>query len=178
MDTSLIQNLTSLKKNLDLDQKVLAKFIQKLISDSLIVRDKNKFDHFCVFYVPVDLKNKKIYLIVHKKSGLWMPPGGHIESNETPIETVKRESLEELNFQITDEPVTLFTVSIDPIANPLQLCKTHYSLWYLVNTGKQDFRYNEESLDGKWVSLKKAKQMVTFPVYKNPIASLSSYLKI
>ena len=32
------------------------------------------------------LNNNKTLLIYHKKIGLWLPVGGHIEENETPVE--------------------------------------------------------------------------------------------
>lgn len=40
-------------------------------------------------------------LVQHKKLGRWLPPGGHIESNETPDEAVKREIREELGMDVT-----------------------------------------------------------------------------
>ena len=43
----------------------------------------------------VVFKNK-IFLHWHAKVKEWLPPGGHIELNEAPIETATRETLEEL----------------------------------------------------------------------------------
>ena len=42
----------------------------------------------------------KFYLHFHKKHGKWLPPGGHLEENETPPETAKREVLEETGLEI------------------------------------------------------------------------------
>lgn len=42
----------------------------------------------------------KVLLIHHKKRGLWLPPGGHIDKNETPDEAVKRELREELELEV------------------------------------------------------------------------------
>ena len=36
-----------------------------------------------------------VLLIRHKKLGVWLPPGGHVEENETPDDAVLREILEE-----------------------------------------------------------------------------------
>jgi 8-oxo-dGTP pyrophosphatase MutT (NUDIX family) len=44
--------------------------------------------------------NNKVLLIHHKKLGLWIPPGGHIDKDETPDETLERELKEELNLEI------------------------------------------------------------------------------
>src|SRR5689334_7970459 len=32
--------------------------------------------------------------------GLWLPPGGHIEANEDPIQAVRREVLEETGIEV------------------------------------------------------------------------------
>lgn len=44
---------------------------------------------------------RKILLLHHKKMNKWMQPGGHIESNENPIETVVREVFEETGIEIS-----------------------------------------------------------------------------
>lgn len=42
----------------------------------------------------------KILLIHHNKLDKWIPPGGHIQENETPDEALEREIKEELNLEI------------------------------------------------------------------------------
>ena len=42
----------------------------------------------------------KLVLILHNKLGIWLPPGGHIEPNETPDQAVIREVKEEVNLDI------------------------------------------------------------------------------
>jgi 8-oxo-dGTP pyrophosphatase MutT (NUDIX family) len=46
------------------------------------------------------IHNKKVLLIHHKKLNSWLPPGGHIEKDETPDEAVEREFEEELGLEI------------------------------------------------------------------------------
>lgn len=40
-------------------------------------------------------ENGEILMIKHKKLGVWLPPGGHIDENELPCEAVIREIYEE-----------------------------------------------------------------------------------
>ena len=42
----------------------------------------------------------KVLLLMHPKLKKWLPPGGHIELNETPPECAKREAQEETGLEI------------------------------------------------------------------------------
>ncbi|MFH1779835.1 MAG: NUDIX domain-containing protein, partial [Candidatus Micrarchaeota archaeon] len=43
----------------------------------------------------VNPEKTNVLLIFHKKLGLWLPPGGHINEGEMPHEAVLREVKEE-----------------------------------------------------------------------------------
>jgi 8-oxo-dGTP pyrophosphatase MutT (NUDIX family) len=58
----------------------------------------------------------KVLLHLHRKLGMWLPPGGHIENNELPDEAAVREVLEETGIGVklvgerredVDDPVQL-----------------------------------------------------------------------
>ncbi|HSX26546.1 MAG TPA: NUDIX domain-containing protein [Chlamydiales bacterium] len=42
----------------------------------------------------------RVLLHHHLKLGKWLPPGGHVEENETPPEAAKREAQEETGLEI------------------------------------------------------------------------------
>jgi 8-oxo-dGTP pyrophosphatase MutT (NUDIX family) len=42
----------------------------------------------------------KVLLLMHPKLKKWLPPGGHIEANETPPACAKREAQEETGLEI------------------------------------------------------------------------------
>ena len=46
------------------------------------------------------LSSDQVLLLFHKKLQKWLPPGGHLEANETPPEGAKREVLEETGLEI------------------------------------------------------------------------------
>ena len=46
------------------------------------------------------IHEQKVLLIFHEKFQKWLPPGGHVESNETPAEAAIREVLEETGLEI------------------------------------------------------------------------------
>lgn len=46
------------------------------------------------------IENDKVLLVFHRKLQKWLPPGGHIDTNETPPVAAKREALEETGLEI------------------------------------------------------------------------------
>ena len=46
------------------------------------------------------LHEGKTLMLFHNKHKIWSPPGGHVEANETPSETARREVLEETGLEI------------------------------------------------------------------------------
>lgn len=46
------------------------------------------------------VNENKVLLVHHKKMGMWLPVGGHIEENELPTECAVREAKEEAGVDI------------------------------------------------------------------------------
>ncbi len=46
------------------------------------------------------LSSDKVLLLFHHKMQKWLPPGGHLEKDETPSEGARREVLEETGLEI------------------------------------------------------------------------------
>lgn len=52
--------------------------------------------HLVAYFVLRHPNDGSVFLGLHRKAGLWLPTGGHVESHEDPANTVRREALEEL----------------------------------------------------------------------------------
>lgn len=46
------------------------------------------------------IHDDRVLLLYHQKLQKWLPPGGHMEANETPPEAARREVLEETGLEI------------------------------------------------------------------------------
>jgi 8-oxo-dGTP diphosphatase len=71
----------------------------------------------------------------HRKAGLWLPTGGHLEAGEIPADTIRREAPEELGIEAAFTslgPRPLFITVTETIGRP-DVRHTDVSLWYLVD---------------------------------------------
>ena len=79
-------------------------------------------------------------LLKHKRLGLWLQPGGHIDPGETPWEGALREAVEEtgleVRFAAVDVDGTPQLVHVDVHAGGRG--HTHLDLRYLVDGGDAD----------------------------------------
>lgn len=137
-------------------------FIKRL-EEGAFTRDENPQTHYCVYFLPYNQKDKKVFIVHHKKSGLWLSPGGHIDKGEGLLETLNREIDEELGvknfFQETQPP---FLLTITSIANKIRPCKVHYDIWYVVLTNGANFNVDpKEFHDPKWLTIDEAEKIVT-----------------
>ncbi|MCB1084284.1 MAG: NUDIX hydrolase [Simkania sp.] len=109
--------------------------------------------HLVSYFVPVDLDLGKILLVQHKKANLWLPPGGHVEWNEHPRETVEREMLEELSVEaqlLQEDPFFLTVAQTVNESSP----HTDVSMWYLVQGNAQhEYAFDRDEFhEIKWFS--------------------------
>jgi 8-oxo-dGTP pyrophosphatase MutT (NUDIX family) len=55
---------------------------------------------YCLVATAYVVRGDKTLLLKHRKLGMWLPPGGHVEPGETPDEAVRREVREETGLEI------------------------------------------------------------------------------
>lgn len=56
--------------------------------------------HLVSYVVLADSASRSTLLVDHVNAGLWLPPGGHVEPDEHPGETARREAEEELGIDL------------------------------------------------------------------------------
>ncbi len=110
-------------------------FIQKWIDSEApifrIAKPATPDIHLVSYFLLFDESMNKVLLVDHKKAGLWLPSGGHVEPDEHPKETVKRELFEELGlaavFLLQDPLFVTVTKTVG-----LTECHTDVSFWYVL----------------------------------------------
>ena len=60
------------------------------------VRPATPPQHLVSYVVPTDPDDGSVLLVAHRNAGLWLPPGGHVDPDEHPADTARRELAEEL----------------------------------------------------------------------------------
>ena len=136
---------------------------KKRVTEGLLTRDGNPESHFCVFFLPYNPESGKVFIIHHKKSGLWLSPGGHVDKGETLPETLNREIYEELGVKdFFKKEQCPFLLTMTEIENSVQPCRTHYDVWYLLSTDGKNFNVDPtEFYDAKWLTIGEAGKIVT-----------------
>ena len=141
MDSQLAQQLKAVVDVSICDAKETYQLVLSKIEQGNLTRDEDEENHFCVYFLPYNANTKEIFLVHHKKSGFWLSPGGHIDKNEGILQALNREIGEELGVRLWFKTLpSPFALSITPIDNrPIQTCRMHYDVWYLVPTDGSNF---------------------------------------
>jgi 8-oxo-dGTP diphosphatase len=93
--------------------------------------------HLVAYVLLVDDGARSVLLVDHIKSGLWLPAGGHVEPGEHPIETVRRETKEELGIDAVFHPALgerpAFVTVTETVGEHRH---TDVSLWFVLDGGE------------------------------------------
>ncbi|MFQ6010091.1 MAG: NUDIX hydrolase [Candidatus Aenigmatarchaeota archaeon] len=122
---------------------------------------KGKTDLVIGAYV---INNDRILLVHHAKLDKWLPPGGHIEANETPDEAILREIKEETGIDaefIQKEEIPkdkndsiVIQLALPFYANVHNVGDhNHACLFYLCRAKNDKVTLSHESKGHRWVTL-------------------------
>lgn len=144
----------------DLEREQIHDVVQWIASGADLYRTQKPDippKHLVSYFVLFDEQTRQVLLIDHIKAGLWLPPGGHVEKDENPAETVKREIEEELFTQaefLNNKP---FFITVTKTVHT-DAGHTDVSLWYLLkgNSSKK-LQYDTREIKGyRWLTLEGA----------------------
>ena len=117
---------------------------------------------YCFVATAYLVRDGKTLLLKHKKLGMWLPPGGHIDEGETPDEAVLREVFEETGleaeFIMPPRPPVMSSGRVESLHEPQRVQTeelpghNHHIdfIYYLRAKSGDPVRRPEESDDLRW----------------------------
>lgn len=111
--------------------------------------------HLVAYFVVLDERHGRLLLVAHRKAGLWLPTGGHVEPGEDPWATVVRECDEELRIPAVAAAVAgerPFFLTVTRTRGEGE--HTDVSLWYVLSSDTADVTsYDEEEFtEIRWLT--------------------------
>lgn len=112
--------------------------------------------HFTVGALVLDATSTHVLLVLHPKAGMWLPPGGHLEPDDTSVlQAARREVREEtgLDDLVADDNLVL---DVHPFTCRPGLPSRHLNLGFVLRTPAAAdgqlpaVTISEESLDVRW----------------------------
>lgn len=132
----------------------------------------------CICSGSIVIKDGKVLLLKHKKLGVWLYPGGHVDADEIPTETAVRETLEETGYEIellkNIKGKLMESAIANQLAQPLLILyeyvpykdkepHMHFDIVYLGRVkGKRQEPHEGESKEIRWFSEKEIDGLDTY----------------
>ena len=131
-------------------------------------------EYIMIVYIFIRNNEGKYLLEKNREREVWVVPGGHV-SEKNPIDSIKRECMEELGIRIDESKL----ISIDTLCNNNRLFK----LYYLEkNISLNDIvLQKEEVADANFFSINEIDNMIDNNIFRSNnilfIKSLKKYIK-
>ncbi|MEM3781629.1 MAG: NUDIX domain-containing protein [Candidatus Micrarchaeaceae archaeon] len=135
----------------------------------------------CIVAGCMAINEGRMLMLKHRKLGMWVPPGGHVEENEFPYEAAIRETKEETGIDVElvgddnvrhiDEAARSlpmpFAILYENVPYRTQPMHLHFDMIYVGKAVGGTIVANNESTDIKWMNAKEIGNMETLPNVKD-----------
>lgn len=99
MRSMIAESMRAIQPHHELERQHLATTLDWIASGVplfRIAKPDRPPQHLVSYFALVDDAARKVLLVDHRKAGLWLPGGGHVEPDEDRVATVERDVLEDL----------------------------------------------------------------------------------
>jgi 8-oxo-dGTP pyrophosphatase MutT (NUDIX family) len=133
-----------------------ARMLVLLASPAAFARAHFVPGHFTASAFVLSPQRDALLLILHKKLGLWLQPGGHVEPDDTSLgAAARREVQEEVGIELpADSEPALFDVDVHRIPpHKLDPAHEHFDVRYCFVAPRLEFEASSEVVRAEWVAL-------------------------
>lgn len=128
--------------------------------------------HVTASAIVVSDAGDKVALHLHKRLGMWLQPGGHIDAGETPAQGALREAEEETGLPVRHQVDGGLFVHVDVHAGPKG--HTHHDLRYVIRAPEVPMNPAEgESPDARWFTWDEALEIADVGLFGGLLATKS-----
>lgn len=115
-----------------------------------------------------------VVMIHHRKLGIWIEPGGHIDPSDVTLEAAAaRELLEETAIAAAVVGAGIFDIDVHDIpATDSEPAHKHFNVSYLFAPVSGDLTPADEVLDARWVKLADVSELTTDGAVERAIEKL------
>lgn len=141
-----------------------ARLLDLLESPAAFSRDQYQPGHLTASAFVLSAAGEQLLLIFHRKLGIWIQPGGHVEPTDTSLAAAaRRELAEEVGVSLpAAEPDAIFDLDVHAIpARKNEPAHEHFDVRFCFRAPTAELSINAEVVDARWVELAKIEQMTS-----------------
>jgi 8-oxo-dGTP pyrophosphatase MutT (NUDIX family) len=160
------------------EQEFRARMLQLLDADLALSRHHFQPGHLTASAFVLAPERDAVLLIFHRKLGIWVQPGGHVEAADADLEAAARREVEEevgLTLKSDGRPAPIFDLDIHAIPQRKnEPPHEHFDVRFCLQSPTRDFQLGDEVADARWIELSKIDQLTTDESVLRPARKLVS----
>ena len=165
--TRLLEQLRAYQPADSSDAGYVARMIELALDAAACERSNFTPGHFTASAFVLNPERQDLVMIHHKKLGIWVQPGGHVEASDPDLmSAARREVLEEVGLgeleSFASGDSALFDLDIHQIpARKAEPEHEHFDVRFAFVAGAQSLVASDEVADLRWVPLSQVERLGT-----------------
>jgi 8-oxo-dGTP pyrophosphatase MutT (NUDIX family) len=145
------------------EQEFRARMLRLLEAPASLSRSHFEPGHLTASAFVLSPEADAVLLIFHRKLGIWVQPGGHVEPSDFDLEAAaRREVAEEVGLELVGPAAAVFDLDIHDIpARKDEPAHQHFDVRFCLHAPTRVFAASDEVADARWVALSEIDQLTS-----------------